>query len=162
MRLVSVAMRWGSSAEASTSRPRSSGRMAMRGAAAAAAAAATTDSAASAGTVTAHRAGQHRQRGGIAAVAEPLPWWLQQWSALPLGVKVAVWLVAALAADRMGELRAFFVLAGLVAVYAHTRESTRRPGDKSAYSVFNKNCDKIDGTFDYNDFEKSLRSGGVV
>jgi hypothetical protein len=46
--------------------------------------------------------------------------------------------------------------------YAYTRESTRKPGDKSAYSVFNPGCERIDGTFDYDKFEKSLRSGGVV
>lgn len=87
---------------------------------------------------------------------------LEWWTRLPLWLKVTVWVLVGVAADFVGELRAFFVVAGLVGIYAYTRESTRRPGEKSAYSVFNKGFEKIDGTFDYNDFERSLRSGGPV
>eukprot|EP00038_Savillea_parva_P009919 m.186669 g.186669 ORF g.186669 m.186669 type:complete len:160 (+) comp16855_c0_seq1:1480-1959(+) len=87
---------------------------------------------------------------------------LQWWTQLPLWVKVVTWVTAAGLAEYLGEMRAFLVIAGFVVIYAYTRETTRRPGDKSAYSVFNRNCEKIDGTFDYNEFEKSLRRGGPV
>ena len=47
--------------------------------------------------------------------------------------------------------------AGFVLVYVYTREDTaqnRQPGQKSAYSVFNKDCEKIDGTYDAEQFDK--------
>eukprot|EP00037_Helgoeca_nana_P036619 m.12253 g.12253 ORF g.12253 m.12253 type:complete len:169 (-) comp7715_c0_seq1:252-758(-) len=99
-----------------------------------------------------------RSKADVVVPTTELLWW----SRLPLWVKVSAWVASAVFAEYVGELRAFLVIAGLIVVYAYTRETTRRPGELSAYSVFNKGQKKIDGTFDYADFEKSLRSGGPI
>ncbi|XP_077299738.1 SAYSVFN motif domain containing 1 [Arctopsyche grandis] len=53
----------------------------------------------------------------------------------------------------------FFVLSALVFIYANTRTRTRRYGEVSAYSVFNKDCKTIDGQLTAEQFEKELRFG---
>lgn len=53
----------------------------------------------------------------------------------------------------------FFVLSALIFIFVNTRTRTRRYGEVSAYSVFNKDCKTIDGQLTAEQFEKELRYG---
>ncbi|XP_058460145.1 uncharacterized protein LOC131435871 [Malaya genurostris] len=49
----------------------------------------------------------------------------------------------------------FLMLSGLVAIYFNTR-TEKTPGEISAYSVFNENCESIDGTLKAEQFEREI------
>ena len=53
----------------------------------------------------------------------------------------------------------FFVVSSLFLLYWSLRGSRRKPGVPSAYSVFNKNCEAIEGTLTAEQFERELRYG---
>lgn len=53
----------------------------------------------------------------------------------------------------------YFVLSALLFICLNTRSGPRRHGEPSAYSVFNPNCEAIEGTLDASQFEKEIRYG---
>jgi len=53
----------------------------------------------------------------------------------------------------------YFVLSALVFICLNTRSGPKRRGEPSAYSVFNPNCEAIDGTLDASQFENEIRYG---
>ena len=53
----------------------------------------------------------------------------------------------------------FLVSSGLYLMYVSMRGSRRKPSEMSAYSVFNKNFEKIDGTLSAEQFEREIRYG---
>ncbi|KAL6444831.1 hypothetical protein ACFW04_002103 [Cataglyphis niger] len=53
----------------------------------------------------------------------------------------------------------YFILSALVFIYLNTRSGPKRQGEPSAYSVFNPNCEAIQGTLDATQFEKEIRYG---
>lgn len=53
----------------------------------------------------------------------------------------------------------YFVLSALVFICLNTRSGPRLLGEPSAYSVFNPNCEAIEGTLDASQFEKEIRYG---
>lgn len=53
----------------------------------------------------------------------------------------------------------FFVSSALFLLYWSLRGSRRKPWEPSAYSVFNKNFEAIEGTLTAEQFEKELRYG---
>lgn len=53
----------------------------------------------------------------------------------------------------------YFCICALLFIYFNTRTGKRSNDEISAYSVFNRNCERIDGTFSAEDFEKQLRKG---
>ena len=53
----------------------------------------------------------------------------------------------------------FFVLSLFYLMYTSMRSDTRRPWEPSAYSVFNENCEAIDGTLSGEQFDKELKFG---
>ncbi|KAK3909335.1 SAYSvFN domain-containing protein 1 [Frankliniella fusca] len=56
----------------------------------------------------------------------------------------------------------FFILSLLVLMWLNTRTKKKKPGEPSAYSVFNPNCEPIDGTIKPEQFEAELRYGTVA
>ena len=66
----------------------------------------------------------------------------------------------------------YFAVSLLLFIYLSTRKrnitsssglkSTKKEPEVSAYSVFNKNCERIPGTFTAEQFEASLRKGNVL
>ncbi|XP_012528375.1 uncharacterized protein LOC105832189 [Monomorium pharaonis] len=50
----------------------------------------------------------------------------------------------------------YFVLSALVFICLNTRSGPKRHGEPSAYSVFNPNCEAIEGTLDASQFEKEI------
>ena len=53
----------------------------------------------------------------------------------------------------------YFVISVLIGIYLNTRTGPRRPGEVSAYSVFNRNCASIEGTLKPEHFEREIRYG---
>lgn len=53
----------------------------------------------------------------------------------------------------------YFVLSALVFICLNTRSGPKRHGEPSAYSVFNPNCEAIEGTLDASQFEKEIGYG---
>ena len=60
------------------------------------------------------------------------------------------------------EFAAVFIVFTLFYImYVNMRSGgeSKKPGELSAYSVFNPNCERLDGTFTAEQFEKELRYG---
>ena len=55
----------------------------------------------------------------------------------------------------------YFIVSISVILYRNMRSGTRTSNEPSAYSVFNPNCERIDGTFTAEQFEKELRFGAA-
>ena len=53
----------------------------------------------------------------------------------------------------------FFVLSLFYFMYLSMKSGTRRSWEPSAYSVFNENCEAIDGTLSGEQFDKELKFG---
>ncbi|EDV93870.1 GH19568 [Drosophila grimshawi] len=53
----------------------------------------------------------------------------------------------------------FLMFSALFGIYFNTRTGPRKPSEISAYSVFNKNCESIDGTLKAEQFEREIRYG---
>lgn len=55
----------------------------------------------------------------------------------------------------------YFVLSALVFICLNTRSGPKKRDEPSAYSVFNPNCEAIEGTLDASQFEREIRYGGI-
>ena len=53
----------------------------------------------------------------------------------------------------------FFIVSMFYWVYVSMQAGTRKPWEPSAYSVFNENCEAIDGTLNAEQFERELKFG---
>ena len=53
----------------------------------------------------------------------------------------------------------FFFVSLFYWVYVSMQSGTRKPWEPSAYSVFNENCEAIDGTLNAEQFERELKFG---
>ena len=53
----------------------------------------------------------------------------------------------------------FFIVSMFYWVYASMQAGTRKPWEPSAYSVFNENCEAIEGTLNAEQFERELKYG---
>lgn len=53
----------------------------------------------------------------------------------------------------------YFILSSLVFIWKNTRSGPKKKGEISAYSVFNPNCQAIDGTLNAEQFEREIRYG---
>lgn len=53
----------------------------------------------------------------------------------------------------------YLISSGLIAMYLNTRTGPKQPDEVSAYSVFNDNCQSIDGTLKAEQFEREIRFG---
>jgi len=57
----------------------------------------------------------------------------------------------------MGFGTVFFILSMFYFIYLSLRYSRRNPWEPSAYSVYNRNCEAIEGTLTAEQFERELR-----
>nr|XP_043068050.1 uncharacterized protein LOC108129790 [Drosophila bipectinata] len=53
----------------------------------------------------------------------------------------------------------YLMFSALFAIYFNTRTGPKKRNEMSAYSVFNKNCESIDGTLKAEQFEREIRYG---
>jgi len=76
-------------------------------------------------------------------------------------VKLVLWLILWAWFISCGFGAVFFIVSLICFVWMNTRTRPRELGEPSAYSVFNRNCERIEGTFTAEQFEKELRHGGI-
>lgn len=74
-------------------------------------------------------------------------------------IKVTLWIVVWVLFIFIEFGAVYFVVSLLYFVYCSTRRHSLK--GPSAYSVFNPNCERIDGTFTAEEFENRLRHGGL-
>lgn len=56
----------------------------------------------------------------------------------------------------------FLLFSALFGIYFNTRTAPKRKNEISAYSVFNANCESIDGTLKAEQFEREIRYGPMA
>lgn len=78
---------------------------------------------------------------------------------IPLGLKIILWLCLWKFFIEVGFGAVYFVVSCSYLMYVNTRTEPRQTGQLSAYSVFNPNQERLDGTFTAEQFEKELRMG---
>lgn len=67
-----------------------------------------------------------------------------------------LWVTCFLIAIQLRFGAVYLVLSGLFGIYLNTRTTPKREGEMSAYSVFNPNCEAIDGTLKPEHFERDF------
>jgi len=75
-------------------------------------------------------------------------------------LKIFLWLILLGLAIEVEFAMVYCVASAILVVYLTTSTRKRSRNEMSAYSVFNENCERIQGTFTAEQFEKQLRSGG--
>lgn len=78
---------------------------------------------------------------------------------LILALKLSIWALLTVIFVQIEFGAVFFVCSALYFIFTNLRSNPRRPGEPSAYSVFNPNCEAIDGTLKAEQFESELRYG---
>ena len=74
----------------------------------------------------------------------------------PLVLKVLLWLILYGLFLELQFGIVYVVLSVFVLIYLNTSTKKRSKNTLSAYSVFNKDCERLDGTFTAEQFEKEL------
>ncbi|KAL4237414.1 SAYSvFN domain-containing protein 1 [Mactra antiquata] len=78
---------------------------------------------------------------------------------LPLVLKITLWFCLWKFFIEIGFGAVYFIVSCSYLMYRNTRTGPRETGKLSAYSVFNPNHERLDGTFTAEQFEKELRLG---
>jgi len=73
-----------------------------------------------------------------------------------LGLKVLFWFLLFMGFVQLGFGAIFFIVSSFVLIWTNLRKTPRKAGEPSAYSVFNPNCEAIDGTLKAEHLEKQL------
>lgn len=83
--------------------------------------------------------------------------------ALGTWLKTLIWLLLLLVFIELEFAAVFLCASGLLGMYLFTEHNRhrRKPGELSAYSVFNANHERIAGTFDVEEYENVMRYAGV-
>lgn len=55
----------------------------------------------------------------------------------------------------------YLMFSALIGIYLNTRTGPKDKSEISAYSVFNENCEAIDGTLKAEQFEREIRYGSL-
>ncbi|TMW50021.1 hypothetical protein DOY81_004887 [Sarcophaga bullata] len=71
-------------------------------------------------------------------------------------VYIAFWVTLYIIAIELQFGIVFLMFSALVAIYLNTRTGPKKRNEISAYSVFNKNCESIDGTLKAEQFEREI------
>lgn len=70
-----------------------------------------------------------------------------------------LWAVPYILLIKVGFGAVYFCVTALLFIYFNTRTQPKLPHEPSAYSVFNANCQPIEGALSGEDIEKQIRSG---
>lgn len=84
----------------------------------------------------------------------PQPWGKYDWILLVL--KVLLWLIVWKIFIELQFGAVYFVVSALIFVYLNTRSGKRSKKTLSAYSVFNPNCERLQGTITAEQLEANL------
>jgi len=88
---------------------------------------------------------------------ERLPGDSFQW--LILSCKVALWLVLYLLCLELEIGAIFVIISAFYVILSNLSNRRKKPWEPSAYSVFNPNCEAIDGSIDPKQLEKQIGYG---
>lgn len=77
-------------------------------------------------------------------------------------LKLILWLILFGLAVEVEFAMVYCVLSALLFIYLNTSTEKRNKNQKSAYSVFNENCERLQGTFTAEQFDKQLRHGNLI
>ncbi|XP_048737889.1 SAYSvFN domain-containing protein 1-like [Ostrea edulis] len=83
----------------------------------------------------------------------------EPWNKTQLTLTILMWIFAWLFCIENQFGAVFFVISMIFFIYYNTRTCAKEKHKLSAYSVFNPNCERIDGTFTSEQFEKELLHG---
>lgn len=83
----------------------------------------------------------------------------EPWNWTQLTLTILMWIFAWLFCIEHQFGAVFFVVSMIFFIYYNTRTGRKEKNRLSAYSVFNPNCERIDGTFTSEQFEKELLHG---
>ncbi|KAH8383941.1 hypothetical protein KR009_011378 [Drosophila setifemur] len=75
------------------------------------------------------------------------------------GVYFLFWVTLYVIAIELKFGLVFLMFSALFGIYFNTRTGPKKGKELSAYSVFNKNCESIDGTLKAEQFEREIRYG---
>ncbi|XP_078592624.1 SAYSvFN domain-containing protein 1-like isoform X1 [Branchiostoma floridae x Branchiostoma japonicum] len=75
----------------------------------------------------------------------------------PTFLKFVLWLILLGFFIEMGFAAVYIVLSIFYVMYVNMRSGGRGPGELSAYSVFNPNCERLQGTLTAEQFERELK-----
>jgi len=74
-------------------------------------------------------------------------------------VYLLFWITLYVIAIKLSFGLVFLMFSALFGIYFNTRTEPKKRNEMSAYSVFNKNCESIDGTLKAEQFEREIRYG---
>lgn len=74
---------------------------------------------------------------------------------------LALWAMLYIIAIEIEFGSVYFVVSILALICLNTRSRPKRDGEPSAYSVFNPNCEAIEGTLSASQFEQEIRYGAL-
>eukprot|EP00096_Caligus_rogercresseyi_P015346 TRINITY_DN7795_c0_g1_i1.p1 TRINITY_DN7795_c0_g1~~TRINITY_DN7795_c0_g1_i1.p1 ORF type:complete len:162 (-),score=28.15 TRINITY_DN7795_c0_g1_i1:216-701(-) len=77
-----------------------------------------------------------------------------------IGLKLALWGALWRLASQYEFGLCYVILSGFVFIYFNLSDRKKRPKEKSAYSVFNRDCRSLDGALTAEHFEKVIGKGG--
>ncbi|XP_034475459.1 SAYSvFN domain-containing protein 1 [Drosophila innubila] len=77
------------------------------------------------------------------------------------GVYFLFWVTLYVIAIELKFGLVFLMFSALFFIYFNTRTGPKKSNELSAYSVFNKNCESIDGTLKAEQFENEIRYGSA-
>jgi len=77
-------------------------------------------------------------------------------------MKFALWLSLQVFFIEIQFGAAYFVISLCFVMYFSMKANQRKAHEPSAYSVFNKDCEEIDGTFNAQQFERQMIYGGAI
>lgn len=83
----------------------------------------------------------------------------QPFNWLTFTLKLLLWVLLFGLFIEIGFGQVYFIASGLFFMVYFLKGSRRRRGELSAYSVFNKNQERLDGTFSAEQIERELRYG---
>jgi len=98
---------------------------------------------------------EHSEEVDVAPEVENVEWTSLDWGILT--VKVLVWVCLQVVFVKIEFGAVFFLFTGIFLML--TNMGKRKAGEMSAYSVFNPNCESIDGTLTAQQFEREIRHG---
>jgi hypothetical protein len=85
---------------------------------------------------------------------EPVSWTRVDYAIF--SVKCLMWLVVQVASIQIGFGAVFFATSVFAGIWLNLGNEKKKPGRKSAYSVFNPGFETINGTFDAQQFEAQI------
>ncbi|XP_017783091.1 PREDICTED: SAYSvFN domain-containing protein 1 [Nicrophorus vespilloides] len=78
------------------------------------------------------------------------------------GLFILLWCVVWLIFIKLQFGAVYFIFSAFIFIYFNTRTSKKRKHEVSAYSVFNKNCESIDGTLKAEQLERQMIYGRLT